>query len=98
MKAAEKLYKEYQEQLRQLQEECPHTDQTDWMEEWWALGHSTGRRVKICTNCNKVLAGKRCCAGCGKEWLEEQLQQGDGRVRPWGSWYCAQCYPKAIPE
>src|SRR5690348_7445542 len=46
MNAAEKLYEECQQGLRQLQEECPHPEQTDWMEEWWAPGHSTDRTVK----------------------------------------------------
>ena len=26
---------------------------SDWMEEQWAPGHSTGRKVKVCLRCNK---------------------------------------------
>jgi hypothetical protein len=47
MNAAARLYEEYQQKLKQLQgKDCPHSDETDWMEEWWAPGHSTGRRSK----------------------------------------------------
>jgi formylmethanofuran dehydrogenase subunit E len=92
MNAAEKLYQEYQQRLTRLQQECPHSEQTDWMEEWSAPEHSTDRKVKLCANCDRVMEARRRCDGCGKEFPEEQLQQGDGRTRPWGSGYCAQCY------
>jgi hypothetical protein len=71
--------------------DCPHTDETDWMEEWWAPGHSTGRKVKVCANCNKVKHAKRYCDSCGKEFPVEELQEGDGRTRPHGSWNCVFC-------
>lgn len=28
---------------------------SDWMEEWWAPAHSTGRKVRVCQRCYKVL-------------------------------------------
>jgi hypothetical protein len=34
MNAAERLYEQYQRDLRRLQETCPHEQLTDWMEEW----------------------------------------------------------------
>lgn len=92
MNAAAKLYEEYQQRLKQLQDkDCLHSDETDWMEEWWAQGHSTGRKVKVCTNCNMVMQAKRCCDGCGKEFPEEELQEGDGQTMPIRRRYCVLC-------
>jgi len=95
MNAAERLYEQYQRDLRHLQETCPHEQLTDWMEEWWAPGHSTGREVKACTNCNKVVQARRQCQECSKWFLEEDLKQGDGHLLPIGSWYCETCQREA---
>lgn len=97
MNAAARLYEEYQQKLKQLQDkDCPHSEETDWMEEWWAPGHRTGRKVKVCANCNKVMQATRHCDGCGQEFPEDELQQGDGRTRPLGSRHCAICTSSAI--
>lgn len=94
MNAAERLRQEYQQKLKQLQETCPHEEKTDWLEEWWAPGHGTGRRVRACANCNKILEAKRCCAVCGHQFLEANLQPGDGHVLPLGASYCAACHAR----
>jgi hypothetical protein len=96
MNAAQRLYEEYQAQLKHLQETCPHHELTDWVEEWWAPGHSTGRKVRACATCDKVIQAKRPCDRCGQEFREEELRQGDGRVLPWGGHYCSSCYPEAV--
>ncbi len=95
MNAAERLYEQYQSDLKHLQETCPHEQLTDWVEEWWAPGHSTGREVKACTNCNKVVQARRQCQGCSRLFLEQDLKQGDGRLLPIGSWYCEACRKEA---
>jgi hypothetical protein len=95
MNAAERLCEQYQRDLRHLQESCPHDQLTDWMEEWWAPGHSTGRKVKACTNCNKVVQARRRCQGCSGVFLEQHLKQGDGHLLPIGSWYCEACRKEA---
>jgi RNA polymerase subunit RPABC4/transcription elongation factor Spt4 len=95
MNAAERLYKQYQRDLKRLQETCPHEKLTDWMEEWWAPGHSTGREVKSCTHCNKVVQARRQCRECSGSFLEEDLKQGDGRLLQLGGWYCEPCYTQA---
>lgn len=92
MNAADKLYQQYQRDLRQLQDSCPHEQLTDWVEEWWAPDHSTGRRVRTCTNCNLVLMAQRACARCGKPFLEQELREGDGHQLPLGSRYCGPCF------
>jgi hypothetical protein len=95
MNAAERLYEQYQKDLKHLQESCPHEQLTDWMEEWWAPGHSTGREVKACTNCNKVVQAQRRCQECSRWFGEEDLKQGDGRLLPIGSWRCDACHAEA---
>jgi hypothetical protein len=96
MNEAERLHKEYKEKLKHLQEACPHEKQSDWIEEWWAPGHSTGRMVKVCSNCNKVLQGKRACHDCGRELVEDQLRSGDGHILPFGAYYCEACHTSAV--
>jgi hypothetical protein len=95
MNAAERLYEQYQRDLKHLQETCPHEQLTDWVEEWWAPGHSTGREVKACTNCNKVVQARRLCLGCARAFPEKDLKQGDGRLLPVGGWYCEACHREA---
>jgi nitroimidazol reductase NimA-like FMN-containing flavoprotein (pyridoxamine 5'-phosphate oxidase superfamily) len=103
MNAAQRLYKQYQKDLKHLQQTCPHEQPTDWMEEWWAPAHGTGREVRACTNCDKVLQSRRKCQGCAKWFPEGQLKQGDGRIIPIGTWYCEACHkevattPKGSP-
>jgi len=45
---------EFDKKVKELQKICPHK-KTKWMEHWWAIGHSTGSKVKVCLRCNKVL-------------------------------------------
>ena len=48
------LRKEFDKKVKELQAKCPH-NRTHWAEEWWAIGHSTGNRVKVCKRCNKIM-------------------------------------------
>jgi hypothetical protein len=98
MNAAQRLYEQYQKDLKHLQETCPHEQLTDWMEEWWAPGHSTEREVRACTNCDKVLQARRKCHGCSGLFSEDELKQGDGHITPVGSWYCDVCHQKAASK
>ena len=45
----------HKKDIEALRTECKHEKLTDWMEEWWAPGHSTGRKVKVCEFCEKVM-------------------------------------------
>lgn len=98
MNAADRLYKQYQSELHRLQEHCPHETLTDWMEEWWAPGHSTEREVRSCTNCNKVVQARRRCQKCTRSFLEDELKQGDGHILPVGSWFCSACHAAAVSD
>lgn len=95
MNAAERLHAEYQRKLKHLQETCPHEKLTDWKEEWWAPGHPTGRLVRSCANCNKIVKTKRTCDVCRKEFPESELKEGDGHLLPLNRRYCPGCYPEA---
>jgi hypothetical protein len=98
MNAADKLFADYQRKLRHLQEMCAHSRATDWVEEDWAPGHSTGRAVQLCADCNKVLRARRPCQVCGKLFPEEELRHGDGRAPPLEGRYCEQCHRVELRE
>jgi hypothetical protein len=98
MNAAERLYEQYQSDLQHLQETCPHDQLTDWMDEWWAPGHSTGRKVRACVNCNKVIQATRRCQVCLGEFSEDVLKEGDGRSLPIGARYCEACFRRELSK
>jgi len=55
MNKAKELYAKYEADLKELQENCPHTEESDWMNEYWAPGHSSNFRVKTCKECGKIV-------------------------------------------
>jgi hypothetical protein len=97
MNAAQKLYTEYQEKLKQLQQSCPHDKLSDWMEEWWAPGHATDFEVRVCENCEEVVSRKTTCFECGKEIIDAEIHTGDGRIVPCAK-YCELCYNVKRPS
>lgn len=96
--AAARLYDDYQQRLHALQDACPHTELTEWIQEWWALGHATGRSVRVCVECNKVRHVKRHCARCRTELVDDAAREGDGQRLPLGAFYCAACYAAPPPQ
>ena len=54
MKSFDELKKDFDKRVRVMQSRCRH-EKSAWMEEWWALAHSTGYKVKVCEFCKKVL-------------------------------------------
>jgi hypothetical protein len=103
MNKAADLHEDYEKKLKELQETCPHEEMSDWMEEWWAPGHSTGYQVKTCNECNKILSKKTRCSNCdenckpicGKEIIDDEIVYGDLLNTPPVSSmpYCADCCP-----
>jgi hypothetical protein len=65
--AAQALREEYALARIKLQEDCPHTTVSGWIEEQWAVGHGTGYQVKVCEECDKILEIKGHCIHCGVE-------------------------------
>ena len=55
MKTYDELKKEFNEKVKQLQAKCSHPRISDWMDEWWALGHPTGFLVKKCEICDLIV-------------------------------------------
>jgi len=55
MKTYKQLEKQFESDVEELQKNCKHEDISDWIEEWWAVGHSTGHRIKVCNICNKII-------------------------------------------
>ena len=54
MKTAKQIREKCEEDIKKLQKICPHKQFT-WGEEQWAPAHSTGRRLKWCNRCEKIL-------------------------------------------
>lgn len=54
MVSAKGLREEYSKDLKWLQDNCNH-ENLEWMQDEFAPGHSTGKLVKVCANCEKVL-------------------------------------------
>lgn len=48
----------FNKEVEILQNKCPHEHQSEWIEVWWALGHSTGYKIKRCLDCNKQIDKK----------------------------------------
>ena len=44
--------------VEELRQSCPHNIMSEWMDEWWGIGHSTGNVVRICEFCEKVVEKK----------------------------------------
>jgi len=94
---------DYQRKLSELQANCPHTKLTDWMDEWWALGHSTGYSVQHCKNCDKEIHRRTSCYICGRsiqdeeikkfstEMLKKAREEGKTLVLAVNGAYCANC-------
>lgn len=55
MSEYEKLESEFEDKVQALRNSCSHGELTDWIEEWWAIAHPTGRLVKACKRCGKIV-------------------------------------------
>lgn len=91
MTTYKKLQKEFYKKVKELKKRCPHKKLSDWCEEWWAMGHSTGFQVKSCNVCYKIVKRRTTCQKCGK--LTEDYINGDGKSfdRPFGEYFCKKC-------
>ena len=51
----EKLRAKHKKEIETLQATCKHKKLSGNMEEQWAPAHGTGRWVKVCYNCGKIV-------------------------------------------
>ena len=93
MNKAEALRRQLELDLAKLQAECPHAELSDWMEMYWAPGHSSGYEVQACKECDKIVHERRHCAICRAELLDGNAIRGDGKELPFGVVvYCQKCF------
>lgn len=92
MSEAEKIRSEAEAKVQSLQESCPHKKLSKWMDEWWAMAHSTGFQVKSCLRCGKVMKRRINCWKCGK-LTEDYIERvkGDGKDWSFGEYRCRKC-------
>jgi hypothetical protein len=84
---------EYERQVKELRETCPHLELSEWMDEWWAIAHSTGFRVQTCERCGKEMHRKTVCHRCEREIMDSGIMKGDGSNKfPLGGTYCPTCF------
>lgn len=57
----------HKEEIEALQSKCKHKDLSDWMNEYFAPGHSSGRIVKICNFCGQTVKTKGLYGENGRE-------------------------------
>ena len=90
MNKAEALRRQYEADLACLQETCPHTELSEFMGEWWAPGHSTGRSVQVCKECDKVVHSRQRCWNCLEYSYDDQGFSGDGHKHAYGGHWCSE--------
>jgi hypothetical protein len=95
MSERKRLYDEYEKKLKQLQDECKHHQLNDWVDEWFAIGHSTGFMVKECVICGRIIHRQTSCFKCGMIITDDQIHKGDGKTLPLGASYCEVCVNQA---
>jgi len=88
----------HKKEIEELQVSCVHNELSDWMEHWWAIGHSSGFMVKVCENCGETVHTKRGCHICGKELIDDEAVAGDGIDSFYGCYYCRECFNDGDPK
>ena len=91
METYKELEEEFDKKVEDLQSKCKHESVSEWMDEWWAIMHSTGWTIKRCNICNKVVARKTICSSCEKVLIKDV----DVIKEVGGVSYCEKCAPKA---
>ena len=54
----DQMRQRHKREIEALQQKCRHKKLSGWMEQWWAPGHGTGKVVKVCEFCGKVVKEK----------------------------------------
>ena len=55
IKTIKELREKHKKEIEEFQNKCKHPEISSWIDEWWAPGHSSGRQVKLCNICEKII-------------------------------------------
>lgn len=55
MSEYKKLKEKFEQDIKELQENCPHEALSLPIEIYWAIGHSSGYSSRFCERCNKQM-------------------------------------------
>ena len=65
----EQLEKEFNRKVIKLRKDCKHKEIWPWCEQYWAIGHSSGYKVRVCKKCREIVMEKSTCQKCGKKTI-----------------------------
>lgn len=92
MSSYKELKEDFDKKVEELKKNCKHPKLSNWMDEWWAMAHSTGFEVQICEICNTVLHKRTLCSECGASIQDKEIHEGDGiNHLPIGGYWCQKC-------
>ena len=89
MTTYKQLKRKFEKDVLELKKNCKHKQLSNWKNEWWAIGHSTGFEVRSCKKCSDIIKRRTPCNKCSK--ITEKFINGDGRRRAWGEQLCPEC-------
>ena len=84
------LEKEFNKKVKELRKNCKHKNLGPWCEQYWAIGHSAGFKVRVCKKCMETVMKRVNCNKC--ENVTEYLVGED--KRPLKDFYCDKCWKK----
>lgn len=58
MENINEMRKRHENEIKELQNLCPHHKLSGWVTEYWAITHGTGNLIKVCEFCGKVVERK----------------------------------------
>jgi hypothetical protein len=73
MTKIEEINERHKKEIEELRSNCKHKSLSDWIEEYWAPGHTTGFQVRVCNECGEIV--KRSHIRC--ECMNKKYYKGD---------------------
>jgi hypothetical protein len=55
MNEYQKLRAKFDKDVKELRDNCPHTELSEPGEVYWAIGHSAGYSSRVCLRCAKLM-------------------------------------------
>ncbi len=69
MENIKQMRERHEAEIKTLEDSCPHTKLSKWLDWAWAPGHFNGR-VKVCENCGKVIERDKKAGPVVKELMK----------------------------